>query len=349
MCRIYNSICEDSKYECDFIFRGCGYNEAITILRESNCDFQNINDIKCFGSNKACLISIINSHHYDVIHYFDTSGFNLALQILSRFWGIPTVFSICNALDAYGISSKTTLHKLKLQANLSSVIDLLYPSGLATFKASAFINKIRITPGSFTDLSVFYPYKKRKLMVYAAARLNTRKNPGLLVDAINICQEAIREHGYVISILGIGDEQANLENKINKYKLQDLVLLEGFKKSSDYFPYAKVAFSLQKKENYPSQCVAEACASGCYLIVTDVGDSRKCASELFACFVNDDASNLSQAIVEYLNKTEEEQSVIEFEARKYAMANYSIEKSKSYYIEVLNNAKERHKNGIQTL
>lgn len=48
---------------------------------------------------------------------------------------------------------------------------------------------------------------------------------------------------------------------------------------------AKVFFSLQTRENYPSKSLVEALASGVQTIITDVGQSRRMATEDFAAFI----------------------------------------------------------------
>ena len=60
-----------------------------------------------------------------------------------------------------------------------------------------------------------------------------------------------------------------------------------------YFHFARVVFAVGKMENYPSQSQAEATASGCYIISTNVADSKLMVSDKFSVLIEDKASALS--------------------------------------------------------
>lgn len=223
----------------------------------------------------------------------------------------------------------------KIQLRLADHVDLLYPAGVDFISRYVKEGRLTVTPGTFTDLDLFKPQKKNKTIVYAAARLEDSKNPILFIESINACADQIRAAGYRVILLGKGKYEEYLHNYVKKNELTDIVYLAGYDQTSKYMPTASVFFSTQKLENYPSQSLAEAAACGCYLIITDVGDSRRCADDSFAAFVKANSQELSQALVRYIGYSDQEKEAIVSKARAFAEAHYSIEESKRYYLEIL--------------
>lgn len=66
--------------------------------------------------------------------------------------------------------------------------------------------------------------QKRNLIV-AAGRLEYEKGFDLLIDSINNIQNVIREQQYKVVIYGEGKEKDNLQNKIDKFKMNDIMTL----------------------------------------------------------------------------------------------------------------------------
>lgn len=66
-----------------------------------------------------------------------------------------------------------------------------------------------------------------------------------------------------------------------------------------------------------------------------MGDSRRCATEEFAAFVEGTDVEVASAITQYflISKEEKENKVLL--ARQFALQNYSIEKSKDYYMNLI--------------
>ena len=233
------------------------------------------------------------------------------------------------------------MRKVKLQLRLANHVDLLNPSGADFISRYVKKENLSITPGTFTDLTLFKPQEKNKTIVYAAARLEESKNPILFIESINEARDAIRAAGYRVILLGQGQYEEYLQNYVKDHDLTDIVHLAGYDKTSKYMPTANVFFSTQVLENYPSQSLAEAAACGCYAIITDVGDSRRCADESFAAFVKPSKEELAQALVRYIGYSEQEKKAIVEKARAFAETHYSIEESKKYYLEILKKLNKR--------
>lgn len=334
--RIYNEVCaENDGVKCDIIVRKCELNTALMRFERADCDVVNINHFYAFRVLLMCLLYIWFSHKYRIIHIYGAEKFNIVAQVVCKLSNKKSIYTVCNYGEAYNCHPAKRMRKVKLQLRLADHVDLLYPSGADFVSRYVRKDRLTITPGTFTNLTLFKPQEKNKTIVYAAARLEDAKNPILFIEAINECADQIRAAGYRVILLGQGKYEEYLQNYVKDHDLTDIVHLVGYDKTSKYMPTANVFFSTQVLENYPSQSLAEAAACGCYAIITDVGDSRRCADESFAAFVKPDKVALSQALVGYLEMSEQEKKAIVEKARAFAETHYSIEESKKYYLEIL--------------
>ena len=333
--RIYNELGQRNK--CDIIVRGCTKEEFILRLEKADCKVDTINNIVCFDSNFNCIMYILKQK-YDVIHFFDPSSFNTCLSLLMHLLKRKTVLTIASVPVSEKITSGNIKLIDKVLIRYSTVVDMLYPWAKDATNRYRRNCDVQITCGTFTDLERFKPQHKEKILVYAAARLEMLKNPMLLVEACNISKNVLRDSGYKVFLLGKGELEEQLRASISNHGIEDLVFMPGYKKTSDIFPKAAAVFSLQQNENYPSQVIAEACASGCYLFITDVGTSRKCASNSFTAFVKSSPDELAKAIKDYVTTNDTQKNNFVKQSRDFAEKNYSIKKSAEYYQNLIQKA-----------
>lgn len=330
--RVYNKI--GKTFNCDLLVRGCTEDTLLERIKKSDSRCDEFNDVICFESNLKCIKHLIRKH-YNVVHCFDTSGFNAFIVSLLPLLGCKTIVTLASVTIAERLRDGIPNIKDKLIIHLATVVDILYPwcyKHISRFR----LKKItRITVGTFTDLNVFKPAKKDKILVYAAARLENIKNPSLLIEACEKIKKTLRNYGYKVLLLGKGELESELKDSIKKYGIQDIVKMIGYKKTSEYFPIAEAVFSLQRNENYPSQVIAEACACGCYLFITDVGNSRICATEDFCTFVDANPESLGKAIENFILLPKDEKEMAILNAREYANNNYTINNSFEYYLELI--------------
>lgn len=331
--RVYSELAEEN-ISYDVIVFGCNKERFEDILKKADCEVKNKESIYVFEKKIQCMKFLTVHTAYDVIHFVDTSNFNITVAALCKLKQIHSLFSVCNYYIARNVTSKLTLIKTKLLLKLSSHVDLLYPSSYNLINKMT-KQKVTVTPGTFTNLDFFHPKKKEKLILFAAARLEEGKNPMLALSAVNIEKEYLRDNGYYVKVLGRGYEEEKLRNYIAEHGISDIVEISGYLRTSEVLPRAAVFLSLQKLENYPSQSLAEAIACGCYVIVTDVGDSRKCANDDFSDFISSDPNELANAIRTYIDKNDKAKKNIVEVARNYALINYNISKSKDYFKKLL--------------
>lgn len=334
--RVYNEICaENDDLKCDIVVRGCDLDTALELFRQTDCDVSRINNVYTFNNRFKYLLHILFVRKYNLVHFGGEGRLKILVQLAYKLINKKTIYTIWGYSIAYNRLPKNKMRMVKILLRLADHVDLLYPAGADFISQYVKKENLSITPGTFTDLDVFKPQKKNKTIVYAAARLEDAKNPILFIESINECRDEIRTAGYKVVLLGQGKYEGHLHNYVKEKELTDIVCLTGYDRTSKFMPTASVFFSTQKLENYPSQSLAEAAACGCYLIITDVGDSRRCADKSFAAFVKAEPKALSQALVKYIDFSQEEKEAIIANARAFAEENYSIEKSKKYYAEIL--------------
>lgn len=333
--RVYNEICSGNEdIKCDFIGRGCDRNTALKRFQEAECSVKNLNKILVSKSALKSVLYLLRPSN-KTIHFFGTNKFNLLSSLICKLSNKKSIYTVCGYREAYNRFPTKHMMLVKIQLRLADHVDLLYPAGVDFISRYVKEEKLTVTPGTFTDLERFKPQEKEKTILYAAARLEDTKNPILFIESINESRDAIRKAGYKVILLGQGKYEKYLQNYVEDHSLTDIVHLAGYDKTSKYMPSANVFFSTQVLENYPSQSLSEAAACGCYAIITDVGDSRRCADESFAAFVKPDKRALSQALIEYLELSEQEKKAIVGKARAFAEEHFSIEASKKYYLDIL--------------
>lgn len=334
--RVYSAICKENKnISCDIIAICGNTSEDYKMLLRSQTQDWSVENLNILMYKpKQGLLYLLFSNKYQLIHLWGHGRYGEILQRIYRIKRKKILYTVCGYPEAYNLIPEFKMDSFKKHLRCADCVDLLYPAA-EEFIRQYTNGKLFITPGTFTDLNTFRPGKKEKTLVYAAARLDDNKDPKLFVRAVNLCQDQIRKNGYRVIILGKGLYEEYIKSYINENELGDIINMVGYQTTSLYLPYAEVFFSLQKRENYPSQSLAEAVACGCYSIITDVGDSRKCAEEEFAEFVDGNDISVAQAICRYMGKSDEEKRKVISSARQYALQNYTIEKSKNYYINLL--------------
>ncbi len=326
--RVYNRLAE--KIPVDIIIRDGNKEQFKKAIK--------LADVKCNNFNKIMFINgrikpllCIKKEKYSAIQIFDKSRFHICLLYFCKLISVKTICTFADFHYSYGLVDKKNKKLLKKQVKLLDKIDVLYPRGKTFFEKLSGKGNVYITPGTFTDLDLFYPKDKKNIMVFAAARLEIEKNPWLLVEACKICCDEIRKYKYQIWIMGCGFEEDKIKENIKINKLDDIIIMKGYQKTSDILPMARVFFALGKVENYPSQSQAEATASGCYIISTNVADSKLMVSDSFSALIEDKASDLAHEIKNYIMESEEKKEKFIKAAREFAIKNFNITRSIEYF------------------
>ena len=326
--RIYNRLADN--IQIDLIVRGGNKKQFKKSAELADVNLDNFTNIIFTGGRIKTLLCI-KRENYSTIQIFDKSRFNIYLLRFCKMISVKTICTFADFHDSYGLINKKAKSILERQVKLIDKIDVLYPRGKIFFEQLSGKANVYITPGTFTDLDLFYPKEKKNIMIFAAARLELEKNPWLIINACKLCCEEIRKNKYQIWIMGCGYEEERNRNYIIKNKLDDIIIMKGYQKTSDILPFARVFFAVGKMENYPSQSQAEATASGCYIISTNVADSKLMVSDKFSVLIEDKASALSHEIINYILGSEEEKKQYIKAAREFALEKFNIKRSIEYF------------------
>ncbi|WP_368655539.1 glycosyltransferase family 4 protein [Castellaniella ginsengisoli] len=175
--------------------------------------------------------------------------------------------------------------------------------------------KVHVSPCSFTDFSEVKIRNTRDIDVVMMARFSPEKGYGLFLAA-----EQKLPDGLEIHLCGFGGSPPHTK-RARVYACQN---------PFEVLARAKIFLSLQDEENYPSQALLEAMASGCAVIATDVGETRRLLDESCAILIRSDPDDLALSI-KYLLENPTECRRLGWEARERVLKNHTLERFSEYF------------------
>lgn len=175
--------------------------------------------------------------------------------------------------------------------------------------------KLRLSPCSFINYDLIEQTTERDIDVAFVGRFVEGKGLELL-ERIDSKLEDINIH-----ICGFGNFNPHIDHA-NIYKIDN---------AFSTLARSKIFLSIQQYENYPSQSLLEAMASGCAIIATDVGLTRKILDESCCIFINYDSDELIHAI-NYLLSNPDLIKDLGSNAKKKAMSEHNISIYANYFI-----------------
>lgn len=222
---------------------------------------------------------------------------------LYLFRSIKVVNTVALSWFAYPTKIPFSLLQLaKLVWRRANALDSLYPGFLSCY-GKRYHHKTHFTPCSFTDTDKFAPsYPKAKEIVFAG-RLVQEKNPLLLIQALAELQREEQSllAGWRVYILGQGPMKQAIKTEIGKAGLDYIISISHVACTSTFLRHSRIFVSLQKTENYPSQSLLEAMASGNAIIATDVGETRRLVDAKTGLLVHEDNPlSLAKALTELI-------------------------------------------------
>lgn len=223
------------------------------------------------------IIIVLKKYHIRVIHFPLLQVALLPIYLLVKFVfpKIKIIQTVALSTIAHNAPTPTrTKLVFWISSILASKIDSLYASILNHNKYNVIRNKIMITPSSFTDLSMFkYEAETKEDIVLFCGRLIDEKNPLLALDAFR--KFALLNPDWKMIFCGGGPLESALKDRIIEFGLSNKVSVYSSANTSSEFRKAKIFLSLQNTENYPSQSLLEALASGCNIIASNVGETQR--------------------------------------------------------------------------
>ena len=193
--------------------------------------------------------------------------------------------------------------------------------------------RILITPNSFINYSNYYSDSEKENSVVFLSRLETIKNPFLLLEAIKILNDDFNISNIKYYFLGNGSLYKEIKSFVNKNNLNN-IFIEGHQSETwKYLKRSKIFISLQQENNYPSQSLLEAMACENAIIASDVGETRKLVTRKEGVLVNFRAQEIADAI----NKLIMDPDLIKQlgkNARRKVLKEHTIEKYVEYFYKI---------------
>ena len=168
-------------------------------------------------------------------------------------------------------------------------------------------------------------------VILSAGRLNTQKGFEYLIETAKIAQDNKQPWDFII--LGTGNQEAYLKNKISKYNLKNIKLL-GFKKNIyEYYLCADVFVLSSISEGTPN-VVLEAMSYKCPVIATNVNGVNEIIENKKNGWIVParNSKMIYQAINECFANPEKSQQIAE-NAFHIVCSKYTIEKMTDQFIE----------------
>ena len=182
------------------------------------------------------------------------------------------------------------------------------------------VDQFLVAPCSFTDYSKVAKNVKRDIDVCTMSRFVPGKGIEMFVQALEKLPP-MEAH-----ICGYG----SLDVQTTRARVYDTTEPFGV------LGRTKIFLSLQTIENYPSQSLLEAMASGCAIIATDVGETRRMLDERCAVFVSPGDTKGLKAAIMLLLKDPERREQMGTVARERATNEHTIERYASYFLGAVN-------------
>ncbi len=243
----------------------------------------------------------IMRHRPKVLHLV-LGGAYMALPLQLLGTAPPAVLSVvCPSLREL-VGSTTGVHLYRMALRLATRVDALTESVRRMLAGEGVRQqRIDVPAGSCVDTNRFQPAEKRPWVVFSG-RLVSEKNPLLFVRACAMVHERIKDRvsALRIFVLGEGPLQRAVDALVDELGLSSLMQVGWNDRVESVLNQALIFVSLQRLDNYPSQSLLEAMASGAAVVATDVGLTSVLVDEGVGRRVQADTKQVADAIIELL-------------------------------------------------
>ncbi|HIY25260.1 MAG TPA: glycosyltransferase family 4 protein [Candidatus Brachybacterium merdigallinarum] len=305
-----------------------------TSLAESLCkDALHLEVIVC--ANQADVVRTVLCRRFDTVLYTDSYRTMLPFLAAAVIIGSRRVMLHVTTFLAPGHYQSAQQRILfSLVRRLSTHIDVLYPSAYRRLVREHPRKRVTFTPMPTTVFEDLDMTAKARRIVFLGT-LSDVKGPDVLVDAVALVQDDLRESGYVVDIAGSGPLSGELRDALAQHRIDDIVHLLGQTDPARVLPEAEVFVSLQRINNYPSQSLLEALVQGCSVIVSDDGDSSLLVPPGHGLLVTRTPESVAQALVTHLGRSQAQKRASGLASRDFADNTFREDRSLEHYRELL--------------
>ncbi|MBX3235460.1 MAG: glycosyltransferase [Nitrospiraceae bacterium] len=188
-------------------------------------------------------------------------------------------------------------------------------------------NRILCSMGSVVDVTRFRPAATKQPLVVFAGRLVEEKDPLLFLDAIPAVHQAMPEARF--GLFGDGPLRGSVELAVDRLGIRSIVTTGFVEDLAPTLSRACIFVSLQQRDNFPSQGLLEAMASGAATVATDVGLTWKLVDDETGIRIRRSAGELAHAVVALL-RTPEQCRMMGERARRRVMEHHSEDQYRAY-------------------
>ena len=247
-------------------------------------------------------------------------------------WGIH--HSLASPKDE-SISTKIALGLSKILSQQASAIIYCAHSSMQQHQAFGFKNGNSqvIANGVFLDQFQPNPQLHEPTVIGFAGRYHRAKGYPYLFETMGL----LKDKNIIFKIAGSGASLENPEVKalfeLHQLDARKVHLLDQISDMPAFYQSIDVFLMTSITEGFPNVLV-EAMASGLPCISTDVGDTKYIVQDLGRIVPPRNAQALAQAILKYVQQSNDEKLQLKQAVRERVEAHFSIEKVSQQYMQV---------------
>lgn len=267
--------------------------------------------------NRVCGLAmafyLAATRHYKQVHFIANPGWLVLLYTMLGRWLPRLSFSAVNSMLNY--NPKIVCRSVRRAYAVDCLSETIGSYVRAQCIDSDDRSKVFVSPCSFTDFSRVKLGNERDIDLLMMARFIPGKGYDLLENAMPGILNGLKIH-----LCGFGS---------NPPKIPGADIYES-KDSFAIFSRTKIFLSLQRAENYPSQSLLEAMASGCAIIATDVGETRRLLDDSCAILIDPQPDRLAEAVGNLVSNPERCRA-LGLAARKRVLEEHTLERFAEYF------------------
>lgn len=261
----------------------------------------------------------------DLISKFDIVHFCVTNPVLFMPKDKIVLLDEANSQSAHKLSSQV-LSWLKNGAYINCISETIAQSYKRAVSDPKVSERVFTAPCSFTDYSKVFIARKERLVAFVA-RMEKVKHPEIFAAAISILAKYRNDFRAVM--LGRGRLDRKIDSLIAKNKLGHVLQRFYTPRPLEILSRAAIFVSIQEFDNYSSQSLMEAMASGCAVVASDRGETGKLVTDDTGFRVPLSAEAVAERL-DYMLNHFDDTIAMGLQARKKVMQEHTIERYVSY-------------------
>jgi glycosyltransferase involved in cell wall biosynthesis len=254
--------------------------------------------------------------------------------------GVKSIASLCSHLPKYyekdNVNCKLLLYALQ---NYDKVDALYEYIGESLITLGVPRDKVNYPRRNFVNHIQFKPEKKERIVTFSARQI-AWKNPYLALEAILKILPYVDEN-IVFYIMGKGKFLKHIQREIKNRSMETRIKAFFCYDPSTIVNKSIIHSSIEQYDNFTNQTLLEGMASGCAIISTDVGLTKKIVTPNIGILVGLSSEEISNAIMNLL-KNPDKIKQMGLNAREKIIREHNVEMYIDYISKVQDFDSEYH-------